>query len=179
MNTRLSTRVAACLTTLAVFAPPAFSAGELDFETPKPYPVITAIRPQQTVALRICAKREWLDAYVGAGALWPGPPYKLNLVWEAKKWTWAPPQHLPTSKLLETSSGSKICSAAFSVRHADFPVQDTWRVRATLQLDKGIKTGPIERFIQVLPAIVKKSTGNETVAPVPNPQPAQRKPRRG
>jgi hypothetical protein len=178
MNTSLRLR-AACTAAVALSATPVLASGEFDFETPKPYPVVTAIRPQQQVTLRICAKRDWIDAYVSHGALWPGPPYKVNLSWEAKKWTWAPPQNLPVSTLLSTIEGSKVCSAPLAVRHADFPLLDTWRVSATLQLDKGVKTGPMERFIRVLPAVAKKSIANESVMPVPNPQPAQRTPRGG
>jgi hypothetical protein len=164
---------------LAATAPLAHAAGEFDFEAPKPYPVITAIRPQQQVTLRICAKREWLDTYVSHGALWPGPPYKVNLAWEAKKWTWAPPQHLPVTTLLTTIEGAKVCSPPVHVRHADFPLTDDWRVRARLQFDKGVQSGPAERVIKVLPAILKKSMPNDTVMPVPDSQPARRTPRGG
>lgn len=167
------------VTALVMSATSVFAAGEFDFEMPKPYPVITAIRPQQQVTLRLCAKREWIDTYVSHGALWPGPPYKVNLVWEAKKWTWAPPQHLPVSTLLTKLEGARVCSASFPVRHADFPLTDDWRVSARMQFDKGVQSGPAERVIKVLPAILKKSTPNDTVMPVPNPQPAQRTPRGG
>jgi hypothetical protein len=56
---------------------------------------------------------------------------------------------------------------------------DDWRVSARMQFDKGVQSGPTERVIKVLPAILKKSTPNDTVMPVPDPQPGQRTPRGG
>jgi hypothetical protein len=177
MSRRISIcRWAQCVAALAL-AGNASAADEFNFASPSANPQGTAIRPGATVTVQVCAKRSWLDSLVGAGALWPGPPYKVNLTWEAKKWTWAPPPKLATATSLVTPIGQKICSAPLAVAHADFPIEDLWRVRATLQYDKGFKSGPIERFIRILPPLLKKSTGKETVMPV-QPSTPTRTPRR-
>lgn len=156
----------------------AIAGDELGFASPPANPQGTPLHPGGVVTVQLCAKRDWLDALVGAGALWPGPPYKVNLTWEAKKWTWAPPEHLRTTTSLVTPVGAKICSQPFRVGHADFPIRDLWRVRATVQFDKGVTSGPVERFIRVMPPALKDSPANQTVAPVQPSAPATPAPRR-
>jgi len=167
----------ACIAAL-VLASNTRANDEFNFVSPPANPQGTELRPGGVVTVQVCAKREWLDALVGAGALWPGPPYKVNLTWEAKKWTWAPPEKLPTKTVLVTTVGQKICSDPFRVAHADFPVRDLWRVRATVQFDKGVKSGAAERFIRMMPPLLKDAATSESLVPVQPPAPATRTPRR-
>jgi hypothetical protein len=162
-------------TALVLSAGSAFAGYDFDFLSPVTYPGFTNVKPNETLTVQVCASKKWLDMHVSAGALWPGPPYKVNFDWTAQKWNWAKGA-LPVTTLLVVPMGDRYCSAPLKIKHADFPAHEQWRIRATVQLDKGASTGFIERFIAVLPPTmrvapagnVKAIPGGPVIAPPGN-----------
>lgn len=159
-------RLAGMLATVLVLcAGSAFADYDFDFLSPATYPGFTYVKPNESLKVQVCASKKWLDMHVSAGALWPGPPYKVNLEWKAQKWNWAKGP-LPVSTLLVTPVNDRFCSTPLTVKYADFPAQEQWLIRATVQLDKGASTGFVERFISVLPPTLRAAPpGNVKAVP--------------
>ena len=129
-----------------------------------------SLLPDGSVTVKVCAAKAWVTQYVKVGALWPSPPYKVILQWEAKKWTWAAPATLPVATQLNADPSGNFCTPPIVLHHPDFPVQDLWRVTARVQFDKGVKSGGIERYVRVLPPRLKQAPpGNAVAKPITVP----------
>lgn len=138
---------------------------DFDFVSPATYPGFTYLKSNDTLNVQVCASKKWLDMHVAAGALWPGPPYKVNFEWTAQKWNWAQGT-LPVTTQLTVPTGNRFCSVPMLVKYVDFPAHEQWRIRATVQLDKGASTGFVERYISVLvPALRAAPPGNVKAVP--------------
>jgi hypothetical protein len=152
---------------LAVAGGNAIAIDAFDFTSPSLYPYATPLSPNNSIAIRICANKKWIEDYVGKGALWPGH-YGVKFEWKGMKWNWALPATLPTAAELAIPESDQYCSAPLTVKYLDFPAQGQWQVQARIQLNNGFTTGPMTRVIEVL-APTNKSAPTSNVKAMPGP----------